>query len=156
MPPDEREWVIHQLEKEKQAKNSAHSYTVWQALRHRDVLILTALHFVQNGSAYALAFWLPTMIKRLSGLSDIKVTLLVALPNLLGFVCHAVERMAFRPHRGTALAHGDPAVGGRRRVTCFKQGGLGNCAFPATVLNRRRRPARLPAQLLGYAVRIPF
>jgi ACS family tartrate transporter-like MFS transporter len=85
LPPDEREWVIHQLEKEKQAKKSVHAYTVWQALRHRDVVILTALHFVQNGSAYALAFWLPTMIKRLSGLSDIKVTLLVALPNLLGF-----------------------------------------------------------------------
>jgi MFS transporter, ACS family, tartrate transporter len=86
MPADEREWVIHQLEKEKQAKKSVHAYTVWQALRDRDVAILTVLHFVQNGSAYALAFWLPTMIKRLSGLSDIKVTLLVALPNLLGFV----------------------------------------------------------------------
>lgn len=85
LPTDEREWVIRQLEKEKQAKKSVHAYTVWQALRHRDVVILTALHFIQNGSAYALAFWLPTMIKRLSGLSDIKVTLLVALPNLLGF-----------------------------------------------------------------------
>jgi sugar phosphate permease len=46
---------------------------------------------VQNGSAYALAFWLPTMIKRLSGLSDFKVTLLVALPNLLGFVAMQVN-----------------------------------------------------------------
>ena len=86
LPPDEREWVIQKLESERQAKKSAHAYTIWQALRHRDVLVLTVLHFLQNFSAYGLAFWLPTMLKRLSGLSDFRVTLLVALPNLLGFV----------------------------------------------------------------------
>jgi ACS family tartrate transporter-like MFS transporter len=91
LPADEREWVINQLESEKRAKKSVRAYTVWQALRHRDVLILTALHFVQNGSAYALAFWLPIMLKRLSGLSDFRVTLLVALPNLLGFVAMQVN-----------------------------------------------------------------
>ena len=85
LPPDEKEWVVNQLESEKRAKQSVQSYTVWQAIRNRDVVILTALHFVQNGSAYALAFWLPTMLKRLSGQSDFKVTLMVALPNLLGF-----------------------------------------------------------------------
>ena len=91
LPADEREWVIHQLESEKRAKTSVRAYSVWQAIRHRDVLILTALHFVQNCSAYALAFWLPTMLKRLSGLSDFRVTLLVALPNLLGFVAMQVN-----------------------------------------------------------------
>jgi len=91
LPADEREWVINQLDSEKRAKKSVRAYTVWQAVRHRDVLILTALHFVQNGSAYALAFWLPTMLKRLSGLGDFKVTLLVALPNLLGFVAMQVN-----------------------------------------------------------------
>jgi sugar phosphate permease len=91
LPADEREWVINQLESERRAKKSVRAYTVWQALRHRDVIILTSLHFVQNGSAYALAFWLPTMLKSLSGLSDFRVTLLVALPNLLGFVAMQVN-----------------------------------------------------------------
>src|SRR5215470_9288456 len=91
LPADEREWVINQLESEKRAKKSVRAYTVWQAVQHRDVLILTALHFLQNGSAYALAFWLPTMLKRLSGLSDFRVTLMVALPNLLGFVAMQVN-----------------------------------------------------------------
>src|SRR5579862_7017058 len=91
LPPDEREWVTRQLESEKQAKKSVHAYTVWQAIRHRDVVILTALHFVQNGSAYALAFWLPTMLKTLSRQTDFKVTLMVALPNLLGFVAMQVN-----------------------------------------------------------------
>ena len=91
LPADEQKWVINQLENQTRAKKSAHSYTVWQALRHRDVLILTTVHLVQNGSAHALAFWLPTMLKRMSGLSDFKVTLLVALPNLLGFVAMQIN-----------------------------------------------------------------
>ena len=91
LPTIEREWVSNQLESEKRAKESIHAYTVWQALRHRDVLILTGVHLVQNGSAHALAFWLPTMLKRISGLSDFKVTLLVTLPNLLGFVAMQVN-----------------------------------------------------------------
>jgi len=73
---------------------------VWQAIRHHDVLILTALHFVQNGSAYALAFWLPTMLKRLSGLGDFK-----------------------------ALAHRNSALGDGSCVTGAKRGELGNLTF---------------------------
>src|SRR5690242_21184672 len=38
LPPDEREWVINQLESEKRAKKSVRSYTVLEALRHRDRL----------------------------------------------------------------------------------------------------------------------
>jgi ACS family tartrate transporter-like MFS transporter len=91
LPDDEREWVIHQLESEKRAKNSVRAYTVWEAMRHRDILILTGLHFVQNASAYGLSFWLPTMLKSLSGLGDFKVTLMVALPNLLGFAAMQVN-----------------------------------------------------------------
>jgi MFS transporter, ACS family, tartrate transporter len=91
LPSDEREWMINQLESEKRSKEAARKYTIWQAVRHRDVLILTALHFVQNGSAYALAFWLPTMLKRLSGLSDFKVTLMIACPNLLGLAAMQIN-----------------------------------------------------------------
>lgn len=85
LPAAEKKWVVEQLAREKRAKESVRSYTVWEAIRDRNVVILTTLHFAQNLAAHALAFWLPTMLKRLSGLSDFKVTLLVALPNILGF-----------------------------------------------------------------------
>jgi ACS family tartrate transporter-like MFS transporter len=91
LPAVERQWVINQMKSERRAKESVRTYTMWQAIRQRDVVILTAAHFVQNGSAHALAFWLPTMLKRVSGLSDFKVTLLVTLPNLLGFVAMQVN-----------------------------------------------------------------
>jgi ACS family tartrate transporter-like MFS transporter len=80
LPAQERDWIVHKLESEKRVKESVRRYTIWQALRNRDVLILTTLHFVQNGSAHALALWLPTVIKHLSGLSNFPVTLLVVLP----------------------------------------------------------------------------
>ena len=83
---DEREWIIAQLEKEKKAKQAAHSYSIWQALRHRDVILLTACYFFAVAGNYGIAFWLPTMLKRLSGQTDLKVSLLASLPYLAGFL----------------------------------------------------------------------
>jgi sugar phosphate permease len=86
LPSDEREWIIAQLEKEKRAKQAVRSYSVWQALRNRDVILLTACYFFALTGNYGIAFWLPTMLKRLSGQSDLKVTLLASLPYLAGFL----------------------------------------------------------------------
>jgi sugar phosphate permease len=86
LPSDEREWIIAQLEKEKRAKQAVRSYSIWQALRHRDVILLTASYFFGLTGNYGIAFWLPTMLKRLSGQSDLKVTLLASLPYLAGFL----------------------------------------------------------------------
>jgi MFS transporter, ACS family, tartrate transporter len=83
---DEREWIETELEREKQAKQKVRSYTVWQALRQRDVILLTLCYFFATAGGYGIAFWLPTILKRLSGQSDIRVTLFAALPFLAGFV----------------------------------------------------------------------
>ena len=83
LSPDERDWIARQLEQERQAKKAAHSYTIWQALCHRDVLILTAAYFVDNLAGFALSFWMPTMIKRVSGLANFPVALLVAVPYIV-------------------------------------------------------------------------
>lgn len=84
--PDERNWIISTLSKEKESKQNAHSYTIWQALRHRDVILLTACYFFAATGNYGIGFWLPSFIKRLSGESDTKVTLLAALPYLAGLL----------------------------------------------------------------------
>jgi ACS family tartrate transporter-like MFS transporter len=84
--PEERDWISRQLEQEKQAKKSAHAYTIWQALRHRDVLTLTAAYLVDNLASFALSFWMPTMLKRISGLTNFRVALLVAVPYMVAVV----------------------------------------------------------------------
>src|SRR5580704_9406461 len=84
--PVERDWISGQLENEKQVKQKIRSYTVWQALAQRDVILLTLCYFCATTGGYGVAFWLPSILKRLSGQSDMRVTLLAALPYLAGFL----------------------------------------------------------------------
>jgi nitrate/nitrite transporter NarK len=41
--------------------------------------------------SYGIAFWLPTILKRLSGQSDLRVTLMAALPYVAAFVTQQVN-----------------------------------------------------------------
>ncbi len=84
--PEERDWINDELEQEKQAKKKVRSYTIWQAFSQRDVILLTLSYFCATTGGYGIAFWLPTILKRLSGQSDVRVTLFAALPYLAGFV----------------------------------------------------------------------
>jgi ACS family tartrate transporter-like MFS transporter len=86
LPDDERDWIDGVLEKEKQAKQRVRSYTIWQALSQRDVILLTCCYFCATTGGYGIAFWLPTILKRLSRQSDVRVTLFASLPYLAGFV----------------------------------------------------------------------
>jgi len=86
LPPDEKSWISQQLAREKEAKKRVHSYGIWEALRNRDVILLTFCYFCAMTGSYGIAFWLPTILKRLSGKSDLKVTLLAALPYVAAFI----------------------------------------------------------------------
>jgi ACS family tartrate transporter-like MFS transporter len=83
---DEREWITVELEREKSARASEKSYSVWQALRHRNVLLLALAYFCSVTSAYGFNFWLPTILKGLSGFSNLLVTGVAALPYCAGLL----------------------------------------------------------------------
>jgi D-galactonate transporter len=83
---DERHWITSELEKEKEAKKKIRSYTIWQAFGQRDVILLTLSYFCATTGGYGISFWLPTILKRLSGQSDLRVTLFAALPYVAGFL----------------------------------------------------------------------
>ena len=83
---DERNWITSTLSEEKESKQKVQSYTIWQALRQRDVIFLTMCYFFAATGNYGIGFWLPSFLKRLSGESDAKVTLLAALPYIAGFL----------------------------------------------------------------------
>ena len=80
LPPEEREWIADELEQEALAKKAWRSYTVWEALRQPAVIRLTVIYFFAVSSIYSLTIWLPTFLKRASGMSDLAVTLLSILP----------------------------------------------------------------------------
>jgi D-galactonate transporter len=86
LPDDEREWLTSELEREKQAKQAAHSYGIAQALRHREVILLTLAYFFMVTAVYGFNFWLPSIIKKLSGSSNLVVTLISALPYCVALV----------------------------------------------------------------------
>src|ERR1700751_2006530 len=91
LPDDERSWITTELQREKEAKNGPQIIGIWEALRHRDVILLTGCYFCAMTGSYGIAFWLPTILKRLTSKSDLKVTLLAALPYIAAFVTQQVN-----------------------------------------------------------------
>jgi len=82
LPPEEREWITDELNREKKAKAAVRSYTIAQALWQREVIVLTLIYFLGATGIYGFSFWFPTILKRASGFSIGTVTLLVTLPYL--------------------------------------------------------------------------
>src|SRR5712671_528371 len=77
---DEREWITAELDQEHQKKQRTHSYGILQAFRHREVILLTLAYFFMVTAVYGFNFWLPSIIKKISGSSNLTVTLISTLP----------------------------------------------------------------------------
>src|ERR1700682_1229791 len=86
LPEDERQWLIGTLEKEKQVKQARHSLGILQALRHREVILLTLAYFFMVTAVYGINFWIASIIKKQSGFSNMVVTLISALPYCVGLI----------------------------------------------------------------------
>ena len=87
--PDEREWIVARLAEERAAKAQAEKMTIWQALGHPAVLILTAGLFFTYTGGYAFWFWEPTMLQRFTGWTVLRVSwfaLLIFGSGLVGML----------------------------------------------------------------------
>jgi len=82
---DEREWITAELQKEKQLSSSAHSFKILEAFRHREVVLLALSYFFIVTGLYGFNVWLPTIVKAMSGLPNLAVTFVSALPYLMAF-----------------------------------------------------------------------
>jgi sugar phosphate permease len=81
---EQRGWLESNLHEERQTK--AKAMPVLKALRSRTVLVVAATYIFCNFTYYSLMFWLPSMTKRLTGFSDVRVGLVCALPYLVLFL----------------------------------------------------------------------
>lgn len=83
---DEKEWITNELEREKAAKKAVKHYTIAEAFKNRNVIILALSYFCAVVCVYGFTFWLPTILKGLSGFSNLQVSLIAALPYCAGLV----------------------------------------------------------------------
>ncbi len=106
LAPAGRQWIERTLEEE---AAGAQAVSVWQVLKSRTTLMLALLTFLSYFTLYSFAFWFPTMLKRQSGLSDVHVGLLGALPYLATFIAmqingwHSDRRLERRWHSAFPL-----------------------------------------------------
>jgi MFS transporter, ACS family, tartrate transporter len=77
----QQQWISRRLEQEKPLIRQ--STSIGQALRSRTVLLLSSAAFLQYFIGYSVIFWLPTILKNQSGLSDARVGLFGAVPYVV-------------------------------------------------------------------------
>jgi len=86
---EQQQWLVQTLEQE--TPRSASAITVWQAMRSPIIVWMAGLTFLAYIGQYTLVFWFPTMLKRLTGFTDMRVGIVGVLPFAVGFVAMQVN-----------------------------------------------------------------
>jgi MFS transporter, ACS family, tartrate transporter len=86
LPRQERDWITNRLADERRAKPDAEHLTIWQALRHPPVLILTVGLFFTYTGGYAFWLWFPQMLQRMTGWSAQQIGWVGAIPFVGGLI----------------------------------------------------------------------
>jgi ACS family tartrate transporter-like MFS transporter len=84
LPQDERDWLVHELQAELQAKKKIRNYTITEAFCDLRIVRLIVAYFLALTGALGTVYWIPTFVKRLSGSSTQTVTSLLLIPALIG------------------------------------------------------------------------
>ncbi len=86
LTPDEKSELSAQYEREIAAKHAVRRYTVWQALSDREVLKLCLIYFMWITGFWGFNFWMPTVLKAVSGWSNAAVGWVVVIPMTLALI----------------------------------------------------------------------
>ena len=86
LDPDERKWIIGELEAEKRIKKAAFQISTLRALREKNIVLLALALCSANIGSYAFVFWLPSTVQKASGRSAIFSAAVSALPFVVAFV----------------------------------------------------------------------
>ncbi|WP_020639133.1 MFS transporter [Amycolatopsis balhimycina] len=92
---DERTWLVAELERERQAKETEHHWTLRKALTHPRILGLAFVYFAIAYGLYALGFFLPTIVAGFgqqfgTKLSVLQAGLVIAVPYAIAAVVMVV------------------------------------------------------------------
>jgi sugar phosphate permease len=89
LPEDEKQWIMGELERERQEKQKSGEQSVWQqivlALKTPQTLLLSAIYIFVVTGYYGLTFFLPSITAKMKGTSVTTQTVVTALPYAFGF-----------------------------------------------------------------------
>ncbi|WP_051343452.1 MFS transporter [Pseudonocardia spinosispora] len=107
----EKSALTEEIEREDQARaaatTSAKAPSRWRLLLSPTILVLCGIYFAIQLSIYANTFWLPTIVRRIPGTTDITVGLLSSLPWICAIVAmYLAGRASDRLGRSKSLLVG--------------------------------------------------
>ncbi len=86
LAPEERAWLGATMRAEQEEKRLRHSHTLATALVDRKVWRLCLLYFSIIISFYGVVFWLPQIVKNFSGMTNLMVGIVSAVPYLIAAI----------------------------------------------------------------------
>jgi D-galactonate transporter len=85
LAPDERAWLTERLAAERRQRETAHEFTVGQAMINPHVIAFSLVYFGAVATNYGLGFFLPQIVKGF-GLSTFMTTIVSAIPYAVGTI----------------------------------------------------------------------
>jgi D-galactonate transporter len=82
LPEAQRAWLVRRMDDEHVAAHSRHGVGLRAALLHPTVWLLAIVMFCCQTGSYGLTFWVPTIVKEMSGYDDFQVGLFSAIPYI--------------------------------------------------------------------------
>jgi ACS family tartrate transporter-like MFS transporter len=91
LPSEQRRWLVERLATERDRCAERHDFSVTRALTSRIVWQMGLLTFLSiSFGQYALALWLPQIVRGFSGLSNLQIGFVSAIPNLVAVVAMVI------------------------------------------------------------------
>jgi ACS family tartrate transporter-like MFS transporter len=85
--PEESGWLTETIAAEQADRSGSHAFNLTEVFRNSAIWRLAFVYFSICVSLYSISLWLPVVLKRLSGASDVRVVALTSIPYLLAAVC---------------------------------------------------------------------
>ncbi len=86
LTPEEKKALTEQFEREVALKNSVRKYSVWEALHDKEVLKLCLIYFLWITGFWGFGFWMPTVLKSVSGWSNASIGWLIVIPMVIALI----------------------------------------------------------------------
>lgn len=80
---EEKQYLMMRYRQETSAKKASRHYTVWEALCDREVLKLCFIYFLWITGFWGFNYWMPTVLKEVSGWSNLLIGWLIVIPMAL-------------------------------------------------------------------------